>query len=88
MFNALVSTLTNFNNKTFSWDDISGKFPISHPAIFNKMVSSIASALEKSIRQKFEGNMLVLNPSEERFTTINGHLSGYYNDHPEELKEL
>lgn len=52
------------------------------------MISSISSQLEKAIRLKFEGGMLVLNPSNRRFNIIDGHLSGYYDSHPEELLQL
>jgi hypothetical protein len=52
------------------------------------MISSISSQLEKAIRLKFEGGMFVLNPSNRRFTIINGHLSGYYDSHSQELQAL
>lgn len=88
MLNALAATLTEIESTKFDWSNIEGKFPISHPAIFQKMISSISSQLEKAIRLKFEGGMLVLNPSNRRFNIIDGHLSGYYDSHPEELLQL
>lgn len=88
MLNALATTLLETSNTEFDWGNIEGKFPISHPAIFKKIVSSISSELEKGIRLKFEGNMFVLNPSNRIFTTINGHLAGYYKNHLEELQSL
>lgn len=88
MLNALAATLTDVGNNKFDWSNIEGKFPISHPAIFQKMISSISSQLEKAIRLKFEGGMLVLNPSNRRFNIIDGHLSGYYDAHPQELIDL
>lgn len=88
MLNALAASLTDIGNNKFDWSNIEGKFPISHPAIFQKMISSISSQLEKAIRLKFEGGMLVLNPSNRRFNIIDGHLSGYYDAHPEELQAL
>lgn len=88
MLNALAATLTEMESTKFDWSNIEGKFPISHPAIFQKMISSISSQLEKAIRLKFEGGMLVLNPSNRRFNIIDGHLSGYYDSHPEELLQL
>ena len=88
MLNALAATLTDIGNNKFDWSNIEGKFPISHPAIFQKMISSISSQLEKAIRLKFEGGMFVLNPSNRRFTIINGHLSGHYDSHPQELQAL
>lgn len=88
MLNALAASLTDIGNNKFDWSNIEGKFPISHPAIFQKMISSISSQLEKAIRLKFEGGMLVLNPSNKRFNIIDGHLSGYYNAHPKELQAL
>lgn len=88
MLNALAATLTDVGNTKFDWSNIEGKFPISHPAIFQKMISSFSSQLEKAIRLKFEGGMFVLNPSNRRFTIINGHLSGYYDSHSQELQAL
>ena len=88
MLNALAATLTDVGNNKFDWSNIEGKFPISHPAIFQKMISSISSQLEKAIRLKFEGGMLVLNPSNRRFNIIDDHLSGYYDAHPQELIDL
>lgn len=88
MLNALATTILETSKSNFDWSNIEGKFPISHPAIFKKIVSSVSSELEKGIRLKFEGNMFVLNPSNRVFTTINGHLSGYYKNHIEELVAL
>ena len=88
MLNALASTLLEVGNSKFDWSNIEGVFPISHPAIFQKIISSISSELEKGIRLKFEGNMFVLNPSNRIFTTINGKLTGYYKNHMDELLAL
>lgn len=88
MLNALASTLIEIGNSKFDWSNIEGVFPISHPAIFQKIISSISSELEKGIRLKFEGNMFVLNPSNKIFTTINGKLTGYYKNHINELLAL
>lgn len=88
LLNALASTLVEVGSSKFDWSNIEGKFPISHPAIFQKMISSISSELEKSIRLKFEGNMFVLNPSNKIFTVINGRLAGQYKDHMDELIAL
>lgn len=88
ILNALAATLLETGSTTFDWSNISGKFPISHPAIFQKIVSSISSELEKGIRLKFKGNMFVLNPSNKIYTTINGKLAGYYKNHQKELENI
>lgn len=79
MLNALAASLLNGENPSSkNISEIAKNFPISHPAVFNKVLSSLASQLEKGIKLKFEGGMFVLNPSNRRMTVINGHLSGYY----------
>ena len=79
MLNALAASLLNGKDPSSkNISEIAKDFPISHPAVFNKILSSLASQLEKGIKLKFEGGMFVLNPSNRRMTVINGHLSGYY----------
>ena len=79
MLNALAASLLNGRDPSSkNISEIAKNFPISHPAVFNKVLSSFASQLEKGIKLKFEGGMYVLNPSNRRMTIINGHLSGYY----------
>ena len=79
MLNALAASLLNGEDPSSkNISEIAKNFPISHPAVFNKILSSLASQLEKGIKLKFEGGMFVLNPSNRRMTVINGHLSGYY----------
>lgn len=79
MLNALAASLLNGKDPSSkNISEIAKNFPISHPAVFNKILSSFASQLEKGIKLKFEGGMYVLNPSNRRMTVINGHLSGYY----------
>lgn len=79
MLNALAASLLNGKDPSSkNISEIAKDFPISHPAVFNKVLSSLASQLEKGIKLKFEGGMFVLNPSNRRMTVINGHLSGYY----------
>ncbi len=63
--------------KFTTYSDIEKRFPISSPLIFNNLFSKLASSLEKAaIRLKFDGGMLVLNPSNRIFQIINGKLSG------------
>lgn len=89
MLNALAASLLNGEDPSSkNISEIAKNFPISHPAVFNKVLSSLASQLEKGIKLKFEGGMFVLNPSNRRMTVINGHLSGYYDTHNDELLKL
>lgn len=89
MLNALAASLLDGENPSSkNISEIAKKFPISHPAVFNKVLSSLASQLEKGIKLKFEGGMFVLNPSNRRMTVINGHLSGYYDTHNNEWLQL
>ena len=89
MLNALAASLLDRKNPSSkNISEIAKNFPISHPAVFNKILSSLASQLEKGIKLKFEGGMFVLNPSNRRMTVINGHLSGYYDTHNNEWLQL
>lgn len=66
---------------------LEGVFPISSPQIFAKAFSNLASSLEKSsVRLKFDGGMLVLNPSNRIYKIINGKFSRQVKK--EELEEL
>ena len=67
-----LKQINRFNNP----QQLEGIFPISSPQIYAKAFSKLASSLEKaSVRLKFEGGMLVLNPSNRIFKIINGKLS-------------
>lgn len=89
ILSALANGLMDIAKGEFSIEDFSKQFPVSHPAVFNKMVSEVASYLEKaSVRIKAEGNQLVLNPSDRRIQIIGNQTAGYYADNPEELYNL
>lgn len=56
---------------------LEGIFPISSPQIYANLFSKLASTLEKAaVRLKFDGGMLVLNPSDGIYQIINGKLLG------------
>ena len=58
---------------------IKDNMPISMPAIFQKMVSSIASVLtQRCIRIKFPGSMCVLAPSNKIYKIYADHLLSYH----------
>jgi hypothetical protein len=85
ILNALAGSIFNMETSSVDRGNILRRFPISHPAVFSKVMSSLASQLEKAIKLQFEGGMEVLNPSNRRFTLIGGKLSGYYETHIDEL---
>lgn len=87
---ALAQTLQAYNdgNKK-GFNKLAGKFPFSDPAIFNKLVSNIASSITKSsISIKFPGSLSVMVPSDGLIKIYNGHTAGYYKDHIDELLKL
>lgn len=87
---ALAQTLTAYNDgKINGFDKLAGKFPFSDPAIFNKLVSNIASSITKSsISIKFPGSLSVMVPSNGLVKIYNGHTAGYYKNHIDELLKL
>lgn len=69
-----------------TYDLIRDNMPISNPATFNKMISSIAAALtKKCIRIPFPGSMDVLAPSNRLYLLYNDHLLSYYRGKVEDL---
>lgn len=88
ILNALAQHVKTLNPKDFTDASLEGVFPISNPAIFKKIISDVAVALEPAIRLKLKGSLAVLNPSDGRFKMIGNRQSGYYNIHPEELNDL
>ena len=76
ILSAIANGLKRFQ-RFGSYSQLEGSFPISSPQIFANLFSKLASNLEKSsIRLKFDGGMLVLNPSNGIFKIINGKLEG------------
>jgi hypothetical protein len=66
---------------------LEGTFPISSPQIYANLFSKLASTLEKAaVRLKFDGGMLVLNPSDGIYQIVNGKLLGCVSK--EEIKRL
>ena len=88
LLNALAQNVIALNNGTYTDEELYGKFPISNPTIFKKVISDLAGTLEKAVRLKMKGGMSVLNPSNGRFKIIDNNPSGYYKDHVDELIKL
>ena len=88
LLNALAQNVIALNNGTYTDEELYGKFPISNPTIFKKVISDLAGTLEKAVRLKMKGGMSVLNPSNGRFKIIDNNPSGYYKDHIDELINL
>lgn len=87
---ALAQTLKAYNDgNTKGFEKLAGKFPFSDPAIFNKLVSNIASSITKSsISIKFPGSLSVMVPSNGLVKIYNGHTAGYYKNHIDDLLKL
>jgi hypothetical protein len=63
--------------------------PISMPAIFNKMVSSLASVLtQRCVRIKFPGSMNVLAPSNKIYKIYADHLLSYHGNDVDKLPNI
>lgn len=72
-----------------TYDLINKHMPISNPAIFKKMVSSIASVLtQRCIRIKFPGSMNVLAPSNKIYKLYADHLLSYYKGRINHLENI
>ena len=86
ILSAIAQGLKRFQ-KFGNFEEIEGNFPISSPQIYDNLFSKLASTLEKAaVRLKFDGGMLVLNPSNGIHKIINGKLLG--NITKEEVKTL
>lgn len=87
---AIAQTLKAYNDGSVKgFDKLAGKFPFSDPALFNKLVTNIASSITKSsISIKFPGSLSVMVPSDGLIKIYNGHTAGYYADKFDELQEL
>lgn len=82
-FSQGLKSIQKFGN----YNQLEGILPVSSPQIYAKLFSKLASALEKtSIRLKFDGGQLVLNPSNRIYQIINGKLAGQVSD--EEVTKL
>jgi hypothetical protein len=62
-----------------TYELIRENMPISNPATFGKMISSLASVItKKCVRIKFPGSLSVLSPSNRIYKIYNGHLLSHY----------
>ena len=76
ILSAIAQGLKRFQ-KFGDYSQLEGSFPISSPQIYANLFSKLASTLEKaSVRLKFDGGMLVLNPSNGIYQIIDGKLLG------------
>lgn len=72
-----------------TYDLIRDNMPISMPAIFNKMVSSLASVLtQRCVRIKFPGSMNVLAPSNKIYKIYADHLLSYHGNDVDKLPNI
>lgn len=86
ILSAIAQGLKRFQ-KFGDYSQLEGTFPISSPQIYANLFSKLASSLEKAaVRLKFDGGMLVLNPSNGIYKIINGKLLG--NTKEEEVRNL
>lgn len=86
ILSAIAQGLKRFQ-KFGDYNQLEGSFPISSPQIYANLFSKLASTLEKaSVRLKFEGGMLVLNPSNGIYQIINGKLLGNISE--QEVRDL
>lgn len=79
---ALSSTIISEYSKgnKVTYDLIRNNMPISNPATFNKMISSLASILTKRcVRIPFPGSLSVLSPSNRIYKLYRNHLLSHYN---------
>lgn len=72
--------------KSINYDAFKGKIPISHPAIYSKIASNVASLLTKQgIRIEFPGTMAVLTPSGGLYKIYAGKQLHEFNGHDAEI---
>lgn len=88
LFAALATTVKKKyqSGDKITYELIRKTFPISNPAIFEKIISQMASVITKAcVRIKFPGTLSVLSPSNGLYKLYNGKLLSYYNGQVPEL---